>query len=115
MAEYSPAFNLKIVNNYLKGILGYVSLPEKYQISDKKQIYSWVRKYKQNGKSGLEAKEKQELTAQFKLIDVLKVTHFPKSTNHYWIKKMKQKNLNKEIEELILTLLNENNENYGYH
>ena len=42
------------------------------------------------------------------------MTKFPKSPYHYWIKKIKQENPNQEIEELILTLFNENNESYGY-
>ncbi|MGL4336689.1 MAG: IS3 family transposase [Turicibacter sp.] len=56
----------------------------------------------------------QELTSEFKLTDVLKVTKFPKSTYHYWINKMKQENPNQELEELILTIFKEHDKNYGY-
>ena len=56
----------------------------------------------------------QELTVDFKLTDILKVTKFPKSTYHYWVKKMKQENPNQELEELILSIFKENDENYGY-
>ena len=65
-------------------------------------------------KNQIETRIIQELTADFKLVDILKVTQFPKSTYHYWIKKMKQENPNQELEDLILTIFNENNENYGY-
>ena len=56
----------------------------------------------------------QELTATFKLTDILKVTKFPKSTYHYWVRKMKEENPDQEIEKLILTIFKENDENYGY-
>ena len=65
-------------------------------------------------KNQIESRIIQELITEFKLSDVLEVTKFPKSTYHYWIKKMKQENPNQEIEELILTIFNENHENYGY-
>ena len=65
-------------------------------------------------KNQIETRIIQELTADFKLADILKVTQFPKSTYHYWIKKMKQENPSQELEELIFTIFNENHENYGY-
>ena len=65
-------------------------------------------------KNQIETRIIQELTTEFKLVDILKVTNFPKSTYHYWIKKMKQENPNQELEELIFTIFNENHENYGY-
>lgn len=70
--------------------------------------------YTMEPKNQIETRIIQELTADFKLVDVLKVTQFPKSTYHYWIKKMKQENPNQELEELIFTIFNENHENYGY-
>ena len=62
----------------------------------------------------IQAKIIQELTSEFKLTDILRVTQFPKSTYHYWVKKMKQDNPNQDLEELILTIFNENHESYGY-
>ena len=67
MAKYSPEFKLHVVKDYLKGTLGYTSLAKKYQIPSPSPIKAWVRQYKQNGKSGLEPKEKQEYTGEFKL------------------------------------------------
>lgn len=89
MTKYSPEFKLHVVNDYLKGTLGYASLAKKYQIPDKKQIYTWVRKYKQNGKSGLESKEKQDYRGEFKLniLNYMKKTGASDSmtTNHFGI------------------------------
>lgn len=65
-------------------------------------------------KNQIETKVIQELTDEFKLADILKVTKFPKSTYYYWIKKMKQDNPHQELEDLILTIFKENDENYGY-
>lgn len=70
--------------------------------------------YTMKPKNQIETRIIQELTAEFKLADILKVTKFSKSTYHYWIKKMKQENPDQEIEELILTIFKENDENYGY-
>ena len=56
----------------------------------------------------------QELTTEFKLVDILKVTNFPKSTYHYWVNKMKQDHPDQELEELILTLFKEHDGNYGH-
>ena len=66
-------------------------------------------------KNQIETRIIQELTAEFKLANILKVIKFPKSTYHYWVKKMKQENPDQEIEELILTIFKENDENDGDH
>ncbi len=65
-------------------------------------------------KNQIETRIIQELTANFKLSDILKVTKFPKSTYHYWVKKMAQENPDQELENLILSIFKENDENYGY-
>ena len=65
-------------------------------------------------KNQIETKVIQELTDEFKLADILKVTNFPKSTYYYWVKKMEKDNPNQELEDLILTIFKENDENYGY-
>lgn len=67
MAKYSPEFKLRIVNEYLQATLGYRSLAKKYQIPSQSQIETWVRQYKQEGKNGLQPKEKQVYTGEFKL------------------------------------------------
>lgn len=73
----------------MKGDLGYTSLAKKYGIPDKKQIYTWVRQYKQEGKSEVEPKEKQEYTGEFKLnvLNDMKTTGAPYSmtANHFGI------------------------------
>ena len=65
-------------------------------------------------KNQIETRIIQELTANFKLSDILKVTKFPKSTYHYWVNKMKQVNPDQELEELILIIFKESDETYGY-
>ena len=56
----------------------------------------------------------QQLEEEIKLVDILKVTNFPKSTYHYWVNKMKQDRPDQALEELILTLFKEHDGNYGY-
>lgn len=67
MAKYSTEFKLQVVNEYLQGTLGYRLLAKKYQMPSPSPIKAWVRQYNQNGKSGLEPKENQEYTGEFKL------------------------------------------------
>ena len=67
MAKYSPEFKLHVVNEYLQGTLEYRLLAKKYQMSSPSPIKDWVRQYDQNGKSGLEPKENQGYTGEFKL------------------------------------------------
>ena len=67
MAKYSSEFKLHVVNEYLQGTLGYRLLAKKYHIPRKSQIETWVRQYKQTGRSGVQRKEKQEYTGEFKL------------------------------------------------
>ena len=64
MAKYSPEFKLHVVNEYLQGTLGYRLLAKKYHIPSKSQIETWVRQYKQTGRSGVQRKEKQEYTGE---------------------------------------------------
>lgn len=59
MAKYNPGFKEQFVNEYLK---------RGTPMEPKKQI---------------EIRIIQELSAKFKLIDILKVKNFPKSTYHY--------------------------------
>ena len=68
MAKYSADFKLKIVQEYLKGGIGYGALAHKYGISSKKCIQHWVRKYQVMGENGLQRSRKNETYSfQFKL------------------------------------------------
>lgn len=71
MAKYSQGFKLKIVQEYLKGHLGYLLLAQKYGVPSSTPIKNWVRAYKAFGEEGLQRKTKhEEYPVQFKL-DVL--------------------------------------------
>lgn len=71
MAKYSQGFKLKIVNEYLKGNLGYLLLAKKYGMPSPTPIKRWVRAYKAFGEEGLQRKNQyEEYPVQFKL-DVL--------------------------------------------
>ena len=68
MAKYSVEFKLKIVQEYLKGDIGYHALAHKYGIPDKKRIQFWVAKYRVMGEKGLQRSRKNETYSfQFKL------------------------------------------------
>ena len=89
MAKYSSEFKQQVVNEYLNGSLGYRLLAKKYQLPTPSPIKAWVRQYKQNGKSGLEPKEKQEYTGEFKLnvLNYMKTTgaSYSMAANHFRI------------------------------
>ncbi|MDY0409756.1 IS3 family transposase [Paracerasibacillus soli] len=55
-----------------------------------------------------------ELKETFKLKDVLCVVGIPESSYHYHIKMMRKANPDQTLEELIQSIFNENNGNYGY-
>lgn len=77
MAKYSDKFKLQMVNEYLKGPLGFQLLAKKYSIPSKSVIERWVAAYKAYGKDGLQRKSENEVySVQFK-VDVL---HFMKQT-----------------------------------
>lgn len=77
MAKYSNDFKLTVVQEYLKGPLGYLLLAQKYNIPNMSQIIRWVRAYQAFGENGLRRKVKKKVyPVQFKL-DVL---HFMKKT-----------------------------------
>ena len=68
MAKYSVEFKLKIVQEYLKGDIGYRALAHKYAIPGKKRIELWVAKYRVMGEKGLQRSRKNETYSfQFKL------------------------------------------------
>ena len=70
--KYSFEFKLKIVQEYLKGPLGYTLLAKKYHVSYKSEIQKWVNQYKKHGKEGLKIKKnKEKYPLNFKL-DVLR-------------------------------------------
>ena len=71
MAKYNQGFKLRIVQEYLKGKLGYILLAQKYGIPSPTPIRHWVRAYNAFGEEGLQRKTKhKEYPVQFKL-DVL--------------------------------------------
>ena len=59
MAKYSVEFKLKIVQEYLKGDIGYRALAHKYGIPGKKRIELWVAKYRVMGEKGLQRSRKK--------------------------------------------------------
>lgn len=70
--KYSFEFKLKIVQEYLKGPLGYTLLAKKYHVSYESEIRKWVNQYKKYGKAGLKTKKKKaKYPLNFKL-DVLR-------------------------------------------
>lgn len=71
MAKYSEEFKILVVNEYMKGPLGYKLLAKKHDIPNHSQIKRWVRAFKEFGEVGLRRKvTKQAYSVQFKL-DVL--------------------------------------------
>ncbi|MFB9828084.1 helix-turn-helix domain-containing protein [Lederbergia wuyishanensis] len=71
MVKYADNFKAMVVNEYLRGTLGYKRLAEKHGIKSKKQIIDWVNAYKKFGMEGLFRKRRHEVySVQFKL-DVL--------------------------------------------
>ena len=68
MAKYSANFKLKVVQEYLKGDIGYLALAHKYGIPGTKRIQFWVGKYQIIRKKGLQRSRKNETYSfQFKL------------------------------------------------
>ncbi len=68
MAKYSTEFKWKVVQEYLKGHIGYDALAKKYNIPAKKRIREWVGRYRKMGKDGLLRSRKNETYSfQFKL------------------------------------------------
>ena len=68
MAKYSADFKLKVVQEYLKGDIGYLALAHKYGIPDTKDIRHWVKKYRVMGEEGLQRSRKNNTYSfQFKL------------------------------------------------
>src|SRR5699024_697938 len=55
-----------------------------------------------------------ELKEEFKLKDVLHLVGIPESSYHYHIKMMKKDNPNQALEDLIQSIFDEHNGNYGY-
>ncbi|MCI3861528.1 transposase, partial [Lactococcus garvieae] len=60
MAKYSFEFKLKVVNDYLSGVSGYLFLTDKYHVKDRKQIRNWVNAYKEFGTEGLRRKRQNK-------------------------------------------------------
>jgi transposase len=68
MAKYSYEFKKKVVQAYLDGKGGYLSLSKEYNIPDKKQLREWVSAYKEFGNAGLmRSRQNKNYSFQFKL------------------------------------------------
>ena len=68
MAKYSTEFKMKVVKEYLESNISYRSLSDKYCLSDKSLIRTWVNAYKSQGYEGLKVKrENTQYTLEFKL------------------------------------------------
>ncbi|WP_419392489.1 transposase [Cytobacillus praedii] len=71
MVKYADDFKAMVVQEYLRGTIGYKVLAEKHGIKSKNQIVDWVNAYKKFGIEGLFRKRRHEVYSdQFKL-DVL--------------------------------------------
>jgi len=76
MSKYSSEFKLKIVQHYLEGKVGYMTLTQLYGVNPR-YIANWVKLYEQHGTEGL-AKRHTNYSVEFKL-SVLK-----KVIEEYW-------------------------------
>ena len=47
--KYSDDFKRKVVEEYLEGTESFKSIAEKYNISSKKTVDTWIRKYRKSG------------------------------------------------------------------
>ncbi|WP_445669163.1 transposase [Lysinibacillus sp. FSL R7-0073] len=61
MAKYSEEFKIHVVNEYMKGPLGYKLLAKKYDIPNHSQIKRWVHAFKEFGEVGLHRKVTKQL------------------------------------------------------
>lgn len=68
MTKYSTEFKMKVVKEYLESNISYISLSNKYGISNGCVIRRWVNAYKTQGYEGLKVKRKNtQYTLEFKL------------------------------------------------
>ena len=89
MTKYNPKFKHQVIKEYLNGNVTYAYLTQKYQISSSKQVQEWVRQYKLFGKKGLERKQRQDYTGEFRLnvLNYMKTTgvSYSITANHFGI------------------------------
>jgi transposase len=77
MSKYSVEFKMKVVNEYLQGVLGYGLLARKYNIPSNSTVAKWVKDYRLDGTLIPERKSgHSSYSINFKL-DVL---HYMKTT-----------------------------------
>ena len=68
MAKYDYNLKLKVVQSYLNGEGGYLSIANEYGIPNKSQVQRWVKTYNSLGNEALKRKNKHaSYTVQFKL------------------------------------------------
>lgn len=58
MAKYRTEFKVKVAKEYLKFIISYKYLSEKYCIPDKGLIIRWVNDFREKGIEGLKLKKR---------------------------------------------------------
>ena len=60
MAKYSTEFKKKIVDEYLKGNIGYSRLAKKHNIPSDKQVKIWVAAFQSLGIEGISRSRKKK-------------------------------------------------------
>lgn len=75
--KYSYELKLQIVQEYLKGRLGYGALTKKYDISSSSLVKKWVAQFREEGPSGL---KKRKLNKHYSLNFKLNVLRFKQET-----------------------------------
>lgn len=68
MAKYSSVLKIKVVEEYLSGMVSYSHLQDKYSIPSNSVINEWVNTYQQYGEDGLLSRmTKTKYSGEFKL------------------------------------------------
>ena len=68
MAKYSYEFKRKVVQAYLDGKGGYLTIAKQYNIPNDTQVVRWVHAYKEFGQEGLmRSRKNNDYSFQFKL------------------------------------------------
>lgn len=68
MAKYSSVLKIKVVEEYLSGMVSYSHLQDKYSIPSSSVINEWVNTYQQYGEDGLLSRmTKTKYSGEFKL------------------------------------------------
>lgn len=60
MAKYGFEFKRQVVDAYLRGEGGYTYQAEKYGVTNRRQVLTWIHNYERYGDKGLMRSRKQE-------------------------------------------------------